>query len=875
MKHHITSLLCLWVDFVESRARWVLAALALITLFAAGYAYQNFTINSDLGDLINPSEENRWYANSEAYKKAFPQYRHTALVVVSGASASATYDSAEILVKALNQSGKFKEVFAPAFDAFFQDRVLYSVPSEGVKRISQKVLDKLPELERLIKNPEVSQLLAQLEVQLIIDQDREFLSEHSRHQMAVIVEAVKQLSAGEKPVLAMVENLKPRDTDEMHYQIIVLKSAMHFTQEQPNAVIVANIRQVIQQLAIPNAIDVRISGEVALANDEIAAGMSGVEFAGMLSLVLLALILGLGIRSLRVITSIFIMLLMGIIWTAAYATATIGSYNTLSLIFLVMFFGLGVDFAVHYCLRLIEERQKQISNLDQADDVRSCAVIATADIGTTLLLCAITSSIAFLAFLPTEYNGLAELGIISAGGMAIAFMLSLTFFPAWFSVMGYGQSVRQVKAKPIVMHEQTGFMSPALILAVTAMLAALAFWYAKDVRFNYSVLAMRDKDSEAMSTLLEMQQQGIVTDYSIFVMADENTDITQLKADLQALSSVASVELPQDNLPQFQQIKQQYMLPVHRRLSQLRMVQAPQEFDVDVNQQALSHMLSLLDIEHQDVFFDEDEVEVKAFVKALMLLKERLPYQLDFNRAIAEGINADVQLLQRWFSAQPYELMDLPENVRARLYSEQYGLLLNVIPLEDMTLRENTDQFVAQVIAVAPNVAGRTVIEWGIGKVVVESFVQAIAIAITGIIVLLALYFRAVLPVVLVLIPLLLSTLFTFAFIQISGLTLNMANILVVPLIFGLGVDTGIHVIHRYHQSYSLQEMLFSSTSKAVLISALTTIGTFISLSFSAHKGAASIGLLLSVAITLLLLTTFIVLPALLNVFDRKSLAPE
>ena len=153
----------------------------------------------------------------------------------------------------------------------------------------------------------------------------------------------------------------------------------------------------------------------------------------------------------------------------------------------------------------------------------------------------------------------------------------------------------------------------------------------------------------------------------------------------------------------------------------------------------------------------------------------------------------------------------------------------------------------------------------------VESFVQAVITAVVGITILLALYFRHWVPVVLVLIPLFLTTLFTFAFIQITGMTLNMANILVVPLIFGLGVDTGIHVVHRYHQSYDLNEMLFSSTSKAVLISALTTIGTFISLSFSAHKGAASIGLLLSVAISLLLITTFIVLPALLAAFDKRT----
>jgi hypothetical protein len=98
-----------------------------------------------------------------------------------------------------------------------------------------------------------------------------------------------------------------------------------------------------------------------------------------------------------------------------------------------------------------------------------------------------------------------------------------------------------------------------------------------------------------------------------------------------------------------------------------------------------------------------------------------------------------------------------------------------------------------------------------------------------------------------------------------------MANILVVPLIFGLGVDTGIHVVHRFTREGSVTQLFQTTTARAVLISALTTIGTFFSLSFSPHKGAASIGVLLSIAISMMLLVTFIVLPALLRIFGKHA----
>jgi predicted RND superfamily exporter protein len=155
--------------------------------------------------------------------------------------------------------------------------------------------------------------------------------------------------------------------------------------------------------------------------------------------------------------------------------------------------------------------------------------------------------------------------------------------------------------------------------------------------------------------------------------------------------------------------------------------------------------------------------------------------------------------------------------------------------------------------------------------VALRSFLEAASLAVVCIGLVLIIYFRGLLLPLVVLAPLLLTTLFTFALMVLLGLDLNMANILVVPLIFGLGVDTGIHVAHRFQRTGSVAAVFASSTGKAVVISALTTIGTFFSLSFSPHKGAASVGFLLTLAIAVMLLVTFVVLPALLDVVQRMQ----
>ena len=164
-----------------------------------------------------------------------------------------------------------------------------------------------------------------------------------------------------------------------------------------------------------------LTGEIALAHEEMSAALGGVELAGMMSLLFVALILHLGLRSLRILLAIAAMLVMGVCLTLGFATLVIGELNTLSMIFVVLFFGLGVDFAAHFTLRT----QSHLSN-----NVAMALVQALKDTGPALILCSLTSAGSFLAFLPTAYRGFAELGVISAGGIAIALLLTLTVIPA-------------------------------------------------------------------------------------------------------------------------------------------------------------------------------------------------------------------------------------------------------------------------------------------------------------------------------------------------------------------------------------------------------------------------------------------------------------
>jgi len=603
---------------------------------------------------------------------------------------------------------------------------------------------------------------------------------------------------------------------------------------------------------VDSIVNVRLTGEVALAHEEISAGLDGVGLAGVASLILLAVILGVGVRSWQIIVTTFLLLLVGVVLTSAYATLVVGSYNTLSLVFLVMFFGLGIDFAIHFSLKVRDEWMF----VGHHGAVERAAV----DIGPALLLCTFTSAIGFLSFVPTAYNGLGELGVISAGGMVIAFLLSITLLPAMFSLFGgLGEKAG------LRLHVSVDRLKPGIILLLFLILMTVSAILVKDMKFDYSVLALRDESSEGMQTLLELQRRKVVTDYSVVVVADDLSASLALKEDLEKLSPVGDVFSISDIVPPHQLDKQAMLQDVLLVIETIVLEEPNEEpLALDVAIEYFNETINASKFPNVPV--------VDQFIRYAANLETvdvKRGLQAGGESGLREQITEELEDLKALLSAKPFKETDLPSVLRKNLVTESGGYLIRVQPGIMLDNRAATDSFITEVQRVAPNVAGRSVVEWGVGNVVVDSFIEAVIYSFFAIFSLLVVYFRGLILPALVIFPLTLTVLFTFALAQLVGLTLNMANILVVPLIFGLGVDTGVHVIHRFRMSRNLSDALASSTSRAVVISGLTTIGTFASLSLSPHKGAASIGVLLSLAITILLVTTFVALPAMLAVLPE------
>jgi predicted RND superfamily exporter protein len=206
----------------------------------------------------------------------------------------------------------------------------------------------------------------------------------------------------------------------------------------------------------------------------------------------------------------------------------------------------------------------------------------------------------------------------------------------------------------------------------------------------------------------------------------------------------------------------------------------------------------------------------------------------------------------------------MPDNLKDRWISAEGQYRIQVMPAENLTSNVQMKNFAFAVQGVAPEATGDLMVTIASADTVVKSFKQAILYAVVAITVLLLIYLRNLRETLFILIPLFLAGIFTCAFTVVLGIEFNFANIIALPLLLGLGVDNGVHIVHRAKSDTSGKGLLQTSTARAVLFSSLTTLLSFGNLAFSPHRGTASMGWLLTIGVFFVLLATLIVLPSFL-----------
>ena len=553
--------------------------------------------------------------------------------------------------------------------------------------------------------------------------------------------------------------------------------------------------------------------------------------------------------------------------TAGLAALIFGELNLVSVAFTVLMVGLGVDFAIHLLMHLQSKKRAGLS-------VPAAFYRTSRGIGTALVLTAPSTALAFLAFVPTQFVGISQLGVVAAIGVTIAFLVATSFLPAIFSFLPVNaESPVRSSVKPVIGGATPRF-NPDLRnrLAVGLIgLGLFALILMPHAKFDADPMALRDQSAPSVKAFELLFEKPETVPYRLSVLTESPQAAQRLSDEITQLESVKSTRSLLDFIPQDQYDKIDLIdyaaIGLEFALSGEGTAPSPRD---DVTNQ-LYHLLIKSDNEAGRALAGVLQTWQKG-LKTEPGLRERTerdlfvywPHQLERLRA----------------QITPSEVYqdDLPPDLLARYQSTSGKTRLEILPAQDVRNLDNRRRFVTDVKRIIPTVTGSARTVQDAGDIIQMSMIQAVLTALITVSILLFWVTRNARLVLIMLTPLLLAGVLTTATGVLFNLPYNFANVIVLPLLIGIGVDSSLHIALSAAQGKAKEQgrlekrpsMFDNVTPRAVIFSAVTTIASFGSLSFSAHRGTASMGLLLMIAIGWVLLCTLCVTPALLQWTSRK-----
>lgn len=614
---------------------------------------------------------------------------------------------------------------------------------------------------------------------------------------------------------------------------------------------------------------IQLTGSIPLWIEEIDSAMRGASLAGVVALVAVALLLGLGLRAWQLVVASMLTLIAGLAITLGFATVAVGRLNLISVGFAALFIGLAIDFAVHLCARYREERA-----LAGATQPNQALAAAMNGVGGALGLCAVSAAAAFFSFAPTSYDGVAELGIIGGAGMMIGWLGSLTLLPACIALLPATPppALASTAVPAHVARVATiGVHYPRAVRWSVVVVAVLAAVIASQARFNYNPMHLKPQDSVALQTYESMLRSG-PSPLNAQLLVEGRARAANLAQRLDDLGEVRRVVWLERFVPKEQDAKlaliDDMQWSIGFSLPQETLELAPRPVD-----EARSAMASAA-----QALSASGAASALRLAAAMDDWLDAEPTDADWDRLRRQLLGNLPPVLDRLrlqLTAEAVTLQSLPQALQRKWLDEAGHYRLQIEPAANLFSNAALLAFVEAVSAVAPKATGAPMEYVYSSRTIIQAFVTAFALALGVIAILLVVLLRSFADTARALAPLLLGSLLLVAAMVLTGLQFNFANVIVLPLLLGIGVANGIHVIWRA-RSDTVINPVASSAGRAVLVSVATTLASFVALWLSPHRGMSSIGALLGMGLVLQLACTFVVLPALMQRRNREAVVgPE
>lgn len=841
-----------WMSWAGRQTRFVFIGLGVVVVLSV-FGTMRLGVDADSSRMLSPDLPAQ--ATAARINRLFPDLKSSLVIVVRSDRSDAADIAAIRLVEGLKQETRWiRHVYAPAADPFMNTNGFLYLEPEAVDQVMTRLSASSNLLARLRSDQTIDGFFKAIEEAAGLAERANLGPESLDRLYEETASVIRGQLDGEPVGFSWSALMNDDSIGKRSTRLITVTPQLDRHRISPAKPALEAIRRVVDALPteISASVTIGVTGEPALRADEMDSVLGTIAYSLAASLVLVAAILWIGLRSVGRAALAFGSLILTLIVTTGLAGFLVGNLNLVSVAFVVLMVGLGIDFAIHVIAHMTELRAHGTPP-DQAGKLTGLRA------GLALCLSAATTALGFLAFTVTDFDGMAQLGLIGGVGVIVAFVVAITLIPAAVSLWPW--LIGDARPAPASRQRWTASIPASLPVIFVLAVGLAALVPATQVRFDADPMSLRDPASPSVQAFQLLASQAETTPYRASVLAaggaaeageivamfrnkaeiagaisfsslipdEQDEKLTLL--DIAAPSIEHAVTGPPDDLGAAQ-------ATADDRLNVLRARLADQE-DRQRGAEALFRALEAYGIGRDAV---SDRRLEQQLYRSFPLMLDRLDSML-----MADYVTGDA----------------IPDSLRDRFVAPDGSHRIEILPSDDLTDATALSSFVAAVETVRPDAGGGPVQMYYAGQTIGGAMVTATLLAALATGMLAWLATRSVRDVAAILLPLVVAGVITAGASVALGMPFNYANVIVLPLLIGIGVDSGVHVAMRERRAPGA--VFETSTPRAVVFSALTTIAAFGTLAISDHRGTASMGLLLAIAVGAAVLSILALTPAIMR----------
>jgi hopanoid biosynthesis associated RND transporter like protein HpnN len=872
------------------RPGWFIWPQALLLLVCVLYTVRCLQFNTDRSQLVGKNE--KYHRNFMRLKAEFPQ-PETLVVLVESEDTEKNRQFVERLGARLEaETNLFADVFYRPDLRTLGSKALMFVPEADLGKLREKLKNYHPFIEQFTQATNLVTLFDRVNKQILTARKR--TKEENRSMVdslpaleRILTQAESTLERPGKPPspgLNALFNAGPEAERQIYITFgngSIFLVTSHARTAELNNQAVPRLRELIEatRLEVPG-VNVGLTGEPVLDLDELRQSQQDTTLASVVSFVICALIFIYGYHETGRPIKATICLVVGLGYTLGFATLAVGHLNILTITFLPMLIGLAIDFGVH----LVTRYEEELRHGRTETEALMKAMVFT---GKGIFTGALTTAAGFLAMGFTHFKGIQEMGIICGGGLLICLVPMMTLLPALLlrgrqNVLDHELHAPDHRARI----EKWWLDRPWTTMGLCLGLCAVALAFAGRLFFDYNLLHLQSHNLPAVQAeekLIETASKSVIFGAVLATNLDQAVELEEKLKKLPAVSGVDSMaSFLRENSPS----KLEMIRGIQQDLAGLEFAPAD---TAPVNLQELSRTLyylyGYLGNAVEEVSKTGDEPELLARLRSLRRVIEQFrrdilagnARQLEakaqhlalFQQAFFADIRETFHTLQTQDTRERLRPQDLPSALRNRFVGQSGCYLLQVYPKKDIWQRENQRELIEQMRSIDPDATGTPVQLYEYTNLLKNSYVEAAWYSLAAISLMVLIHFRNPLFVLLALLPVGMGTLWLVGLMGWLDIPFNPANIMTLPLVIGIGVTNGVHILNRFAEEQN-PGILAKSTGKAVLVSGLTTLAGFGSLVLAKHQGIESLGYMMALGTAACMIAALTFLPALLHLLMRR-----